>query len=275
MRSKTRLIVAAAGLALGGAGGADAQAGAPSSPPQDEGGPPPSDGPQGSSRVQPGEERYDRVGHAGYAGEGAGVFALSDELPPSSHAEVTALDSGRTILVAVRGGGGSGLIDLSKAAARQLGVTGTPAVRVRRVTATAQDAALLAAGQAAAPRADAPPVLLAGLRRQLGGTKASSGPQAAPPRTPPRLTAQPQAGKAPRRPPPAVSSARGMFVQVAALSSLTRARALADQLGGIVRSAGNVHRVQTGPYPDAAAAQRARADAARRGYGDARIVTVP
>lgn len=276
---KSRISVLAVGVALvAGAMAASAQTGASDARPGQEtsspdGASPRSDGPQGSSQRQPGEERYDRVAYAGFAGEGAGVFALSNLLPPDSHAEVTALDSGRTILVAIRGSGG-GLIELSRAAARQLGVTGNPAVRVRRVSVTAQDAAALAAGQPAAPRTDAPPALLAGLRRQLGEAKAP--PPAAAPRRAARI-APPSPARPTQAPPRRTGAtvATGLFVQVAALSNLERARALADQLGGAVRSGGGLHRVQTGPHADVAAARRARADLARRGYGDARVVSVP
>lgn len=243
-------------------------------PPQAEGGPPPSSGPQGSSRHAPGEERYDRVGHAGHAANGAGVFALSNLLPPSSHAEVTSLDTGRTILVAIRGKG-PGLVDLSRDAARQLGVTGTAAVRIRRVVATPQDAGLLASGRPAAPRADAPPALLAGLKRQLAEANPQPAPAGTTPRNPVRA-ATPAAAPAPvPRPSTTGRAASGTFVQIAALSNAARARALADRLGGVVRSAGALHRVQIGPYSNAAEAQRARADIARRGYPDARIVSVP
>ncbi len=233
-----------------------------------EGGPDTGEGPQGSSRLRPGEERYDRVGYAGYAGAGEGVFATSAVLPQGSHAEVTALDSGKTILILIRGNG-SGLIDLSAGAARQLGVTGNPPVRVRRVTVTGQDATLLAAGQAAPMRADAPAALLAGLRRRLGDTPRE--PVATPqPNRPTRPTTRPT-----QRPTQTAPATRGLFVQVAALSSAARARALADELGGIVRPGGGVYRVQLGPYPNSAAAERARADVARRGYGDARIISIP
>lgn len=247
--------------------------------PQQAGGPPPSSGPQGSSQLKPGEERFDRVGYAGYAGPGAGVFALSADLPEGSHVEVTALDSGKTIVVPIKGRG-AGLIELSVAAARQLGVSGNPAVRVRRVTVVPADAALLASGQPAPARADAPPALLAGLRKQLGGRVAEPKPalsQAAGPRKPPprpAAQAQPQPPRPEPQPQPARAT-RGLFVQVAALSTAQRAQALAGQLGGVVRPGGKVYRVQIGPYPNAAAAQRARADVARRGYADARIVQLP
>lgn len=273
MKSKTSLILPLLALAGSGAGAAQRLEELPPASPVAEGGPPPSAGPQGSSQLRPGEARYDRVGLAGYA-EGEGVFALSGELAQGSFAEVTALDSGKTILVQVRGEG-HGLIELSSGAAAQLGVSGNPPVRVRRVTVTPQDSALLSAGQAAPPRADAPQALLAGLRRKLAEQTPVMAKSTPPPRpASPPAKAQPARAQlpAPTRPARATS---GLFVQVAALSSPQRARALADQLGGIVRSAGSVHRVQLGPFANRAAAEKARADAARRGYGDARVISVP
>lgn len=280
MKSNISVVAAAALLGACGFGGGDdleelppapaaPQAEAPAGPGAGygapEGGPATGEGPQGSSRLRPGEERYDRVGYAGYAGAGEGVFALSGVLPQGSHAEVTALDSGKTILILIRGQG-NGLIELSGGAARQLGVSGNPPVRVRRVTVTGQDATLLAAGQAAPMRADAPPALLAGLRRRLGDTPRE------PVTTPAERPTRPATRPTPR---PTQAATRGLFVQVAALSSAVRARALADELGGIVRPGGGVYRVQIGPYPNTSAAERARADVARRGYGDARIVSIP
>jgi rare lipoprotein A len=282
MKSKTSLVLPLLVLAGSGAGAAQRLEELPSAsparaeaPPVAEGGPPPSTGPQGSSQLRPGEARYDRVGLAGYA-DGEGVFALSGELAPGSFAEVTALDSGKTILVQVRGEG-HGLIELSSGAAAQLGVSGNPPVRVRRVTVTPQDSALLSAGQAAPPRADAPQALLAGLRRKL----AEQTPVVAKSAPPPRPTPRPVKAQPPKAQPAMPAHTRparttsGLFVQIAALSSAQRARALAEQLGGIVRSAGSVHRVQLGPFASRAAAEKARADVARRGYGDARVITVP
>lgn len=280
MKSKTSLILPLLMLAGSGANAAQRlEELPPASPAQaeappvaaGEGGPPPSTGPQGSSQLRPGEARYDRVGLAGYA-DGEGVFALSGELSPGSFAEVTALDSGKTILVQVRGEG-HGLIELSSGAAAQLGVTGNPPVRVRRVTVAPQDSALLSAGRAAPTRADAPQALLAGLRRKLAEQTPIAAKSTPPSRPTPRpVKAQPPRMPASTRPARATS---GLFVQVAALSSAQRARTLADQLGGIVRSAGSMHRVQLGPFVNRAAAQKARADAARRGYGDARVISVP
>ncbi|PKP91435.1 MAG: SPOR domain-containing protein [Alphaproteobacteria bacterium HGW-Alphaproteobacteria-16] len=241
----------------------------------EDGAPPRMPGPQGTSRGGRDAARYDQVGYAGYAGAGEGVYALSATLPVNSFAEVTALNTGKTILIRIRGTG-QGLLELSGAAAKQLGVTGNPPVRVRQVNVTPQDAALLTAGQAAPPRADAPPALLSGLRKRLGAQPAPATPAPPPVATPPRSTVttpspRPAPPPAPR---PPVSADRGLFVQVAALSNLPRARSLANELGGIVRSGDGVHRIQIGPYATTAQAERARADVARRGYPDARIVTI-
>lgn len=278
MKSNTSLVLPL--LMLAGSGASAAQrleelppAAAQVAPVVAEDGPPPSAGPQGSSQLRPGEARYDRVGLAGYA-EGQGVFALSDELAAGSFAEVTALDSGKTILVQVRGEGG-GLIELSGGAAAQLGLSGNPPVRVRRVTVTPQDSALLSSGQAAPPRADAPQALLVGLRRKLAEQMPAVAKPAGSPRPGPR-PAKAQPAKAPLAAPARPSRASaGLFVQIAALSNAQRARALADRLGGTVRSAGDFHRVQLGPFASRAAADRARADAAKRGYGDARVISIP
>lgn len=259
----------------------------------DYGAPPPSSAPQGSSQLRPGEARFDRVGRITLA-EGEGTFALSGELAAGSFAEVTALDTGRTILVQVRGEG-SGLVALSPAAAAQLGVATDDPVRIRRVTVTPQDTALLSAGRAAPTRADAPQALLVGLRRMLAEQPAPVRPAARPaqaaaakpkpvkpqPVKPEPVPAQPARAEVPKpvpvkvQPAPKPAARGNLIVQVAALSNAQRARTLADQLGGSVRSAGNIHRVQLGPFADRAAAERARADAAKRGYGDARILSNP
>jgi len=226
----------------------------------------------------------DEVGYASWYGEElagnptasgapfdpAGVSAAHRTLPLGSYAEVTALDSGRTIIVRVndRGPGRADrVIDLSLGAARLLEVDRNPGapVRVRSVTPTPMDITALMAGRAAPTRLDAPPQVLNALRKQL-----------------PRATAAvagPRKPIAPTKPKPKPASApieAGAFlVQVAAFSSESRARDLAKVLGGRVESIGALHRVRLGPFPDAASAQRARDGAARRGYGDATILTEP
>lgn len=248
-------------------------------------GPPPPTGPNGTSGAGP--DRYDEVGYAiWYGGELEGSRTASGDrfdpaaftaahrsLPLGSYAEVTSLDTGRTILVLVndRGPADPGLlIDLSQAAAKTLGIKDRAGVRIRRVTPTSADMTALRSGQPGTPRLDSPPALLTALRLRLPGTPLSviSAPSLVPMRQPAPISPARRAS-----PPPLAASARvGYFVQVAALSSKPRADQLARSLGGSVSSAGSVWRVRLGPYSSAGQAALARDGAARRGYGDARIV---
>ena len=81
---------------------------------------------------------YDAVGFAGFGSEGgATITAGHRTLALPSYVEVTALDTGKTILVRVERRGpmsGKDLIELSPGAAAQLGVTGLyhSPIRVRR-----------------------------------------------------------------------------------------------------------------------------------------------
>jgi rare lipoprotein A (peptidoglycan hydrolase) len=130
---------------------------------------------------------YDEVGYASWYGaelEGrptangetfvsGGVSAAHKTLPMPSYAEVTSLDTGRTIIVRINDRGpfaNDRLIDLSDGAARQLGITGqgVAGVRVRRVNPPEQDKAALRSGVAAPTRMDTPESLLKVLREKLG-----------------------------------------------------------------------------------------------------------
>lgn len=95
-------------------------------------------------------------------------------LPLPSYVEVTALDTGKTILVRLNDRGPVAperLLDLSQGAARQLGVLGQGsfAVRVRRVNPPEAERARLRQGQEVAARMDTPESLLVPLRRKLDG----------------------------------------------------------------------------------------------------------
>lgn len=231
--------------------------------------PNPTGAPQGSSQQEPGETRYDAVGFAGVGNEG-GISAIVPALPAGSFAELTSLESGRTIVVLVASSPAQlparQVAELSPAAAQQLGFAPGSPLRVRRVTPFPQDQAALRQGQPAAERMDAPQSLLVALRKRLP----ASAPAAAPP--PRAATAPGTTYPRPGAPAPATAPSRaGWYVQVAALSSNGRAQALAQQLGGFVRTAGNVYRVQLGPFANAAAARAARDGVAGRGYADARV----
>ncbi|MFZ5747825.1 MAG: SPOR domain-containing protein [Pseudomonadota bacterium] len=237
------------------------------------GGPPPSEGPQGTSQGRPGEERYDEVGYAlaaGYDDAPTGaVVAASPRVAPGSFVEVTELNGGRTVLMLVDRGSGdaSKVLMLSPGAARELGVVAGVAVpvRVRMVTPTAQDQGALRAGRPASARLDAPPALTKALAKRLPDTilvtetPAPSSPRPVRPRPAATRPATPSAARG------------GFYVQVAALSNRARADEVARGLGGFVKPGGKLYRIQMGPYPTAAAAEAGRAEAARRGFPDARV----
>lgn len=270
MRSSASLVMVLAAC------GAAAAAGQP--PPAATPLPPEAAGVQGpSGTAGTGTQSYDRVGYATTGDVGTDAVAATHRtLPPGSIAEVTALDTGRTILVRIAGrdpDDARSEIGLTGGAAALLGVaSGVAPVRVRAVSAAPADASALARGEAASPRIDAPPALLAALRRQLP-VRAPA--RAVTPRTPVSPIRRAAAAKPvppPARPasPPAMP---GRYtVQIAAVSAEARARAIASALGGSVQPAGALWRVRLGPYRDLAAAQRARDAAARRGYADAQII---
>ena len=131
------------------------------------------------------DSSYDMLGYASwYGGESGNRTALGERfrakwvtaahptLPLPSYVEVTALDTGRVILLRVNDRGPFArdrLIDLSRGAAELLGVRarGHVAVRVRVVEPPERDRARLRRGRAAAPRPDVSPEVVANLRAQL------------------------------------------------------------------------------------------------------------
>ncbi|WP_428681760.1 septal ring lytic transglycosylase RlpA family protein [Sphingopyxis sp.] len=265
---------------------------------------------------------YDDVGYASWYGEELagkptangeifnpdGISAAHRTLPLPSYVEVTALDTGRTILVRVndRGPMVSGrLIDLSRGAAEQLGLTeGHSAVRVRRTNPPQAERAQLRAGRAVPERISTPDSLLAILRKKLQSQTAT--PAAAPPvggqPAPPvasgkakpgddRVAVQPSADKrvpskpAPKAAPPAkaapadkpapakpVAVAGSHFVQVGAFSSEGNANAAAKSVGGSVAKVGNLWRVRIGPFGSDADARGALGRAKAKGFRDAVVV---
>lgn len=231
----------------------------------------------------PGPARYDTVGYAAVIGESGlspAISATHATLPIGSFIELTALDSGKTIIVIITDGvrpRDGWLLNLSSGAAQALGGgrTGVLSVRVRRIDPPGVDQAALRDGRPATDRIDAPPVLLRALRKRL--PSAPRGLARVEPARPahPARAVRPNVGAT--YPEPGLVSAQrpprsGIFVQIAALSSADRANALAQSVGGNVQAGNGVYRVRLGPYADATSAERARAEIAQRGYGDARIV---
>ncbi|MBU3076464.1 septal ring lytic transglycosylase RlpA family protein [Sphingomonas sp. XMGL2] len=113
---------------------------------------------------------FDEVGYASWYGSESGnrtargekfrpgaITAAHTTLPLPTYVEVTALDTGRTILVRINDRGPFApdrLIDLSRGAAELLGIRakGRAAVRVRRVEPGERDRERLRRGQAASAR---------------------------------------------------------------------------------------------------------------------------
>ena len=252
---------------------------------------------------------YDDVGYASWYGEElagqptangetfdpAGVTAAHKTLPLPSYVEVTALDTGRTILVRVNDRGpmaGDRLIDLSRGAAEQLGLTeAVSAVRVRRTNPPMAERAQLRAGKPVPERIATPDSLLAILRGKAkslpvpkGKTDAAAGAQPAAPIA--SGTAKPGddrfvvKGAATTKPKPAPAvkptsaaspAATGgkYIVQVGAFSAESRANAAAKSVGGHVTKAGNLWRVRVGPFATDAEARGALGKAKAKGFRDA------
>jgi rare lipoprotein A len=246
-----------------------------------------------------GETRYDAVGWAGAAaatGEAGSVFVTHPTLPVNSFVELTLLETGRTMVlkVARQGDAGAGyLLTLSAVAAQALGVGSRPVpVRVRQIVPPLHEQAAAEGGSLT--RMDAPQVLLTALRKRLPPApvgEAAAGTAAPPPierasspkgssaiqtieLPPSRVSPLPATPIAPVPTPaaPSASTTGAWVVQVAALSDAGRAEALARALGGFTVRAGTLVRVRTGPYSSVAAAERGRAQAAARGYGDAKVL---
>lgn len=223
---------------------------------------------------------YDAVGHATIEPGGeTRVAGAHHTLPVPSYVEVTALDSGKTILVRIDQRGpmdSDALVALSAGAAAQLGVVEGAAVRVRRVNPPEAERALLRAGNRAPERMETPPTLLAVLKRRLQPAGAvsltgASQPLAKPAVTsggmPPQrvaATATPADEPPPTSPePPATakpSATRGEFVvQLGAFTDRSRAEALAGKAAAYVSAAGQLWRVRKGPFASRAAAAAALA----------------
>lgn len=236
---------------------------------------------------------YDDVGYASVYGEDssgkptangemfdpAAITAAHKTLPLPSYVEVTALDTGRTILVRVNDRGpmaNDRLIDLSRGAAAQLGIADGPvAVRVRRTNPPQAERAELRAGRPVPERIATPDALLAILRNKLKSLPVPK----------PVITAQPAAPVASGKVkpgddrlivlPPSTkpdASATGYLVQVGAFSSEARANTAARAAGGKATKVGNLWHVRIGPFATDAEARSALGKAKEKGFRDALII---
>lgn len=239
------------------------------------------------------EGGYDEVGYASWYGDAFHggptangeifdmnmVGAAHKTLPLPSYAEVTAIETGKTVLVRINDRGPfvtNRIIDLSRRAAEQLGITrkGVAKVRVRRVYPSDSDRLALRSGKAASGRPDVSQTMLATLDSRLRAKLATP-----PPATllaSPRPSVPAVANLASR---PSLSSAMldpggigGYFIQIAALGDRARADTLASSLGAAIDAAGALYRVRMGPYFDEQTALAALAHAQGQGYQDARLI---
>lgn len=133
---------------------------------------------------------YDAVGNAAVGdADLAGITAAHKTLPLPSYAEVTALDTGKTILVRIERRGpmvNDRLIELSPGAASQLGIAAghNAPVRVRRVNPPEQERAMLRSASRAPERMETPEGLLKALRRKLADQSPLLPPSSTPPAMP-------------------------------------------------------------------------------------------
>lgn len=232
----------------------------------------------GRTYVPADDPGYDALGYASWYGAAhAGkptangerfdpgvVSAAHKTLPLPSYVEVTSIETGRAILVRVNDRGpfvDGRIIDLSAAAAQQLGMKnrGVAPVRVRRVTPSERDRAVLRAGGQVAAR-QVPATELAALQGRFAtGTPAATE----------RRLAQALSPEAAR-----MLSGGGYVVELGGYADKVRADATAASLTGawVERSEG-LWRVRSGPYADRNGAMRGVEEAAARGYPGAHILT--
>lgn len=136
---------------------------------------------------------YDAVGYSGVDSALGGVSAAHKTLPFPSYAEVTSLETGRTILVRIMARGpqdNATLVALSPDAANQLGLPQgrQSPVRVRRVNPPEVERASLRSGGEAPMRMATPDSLLQVLRRKLAEQSPALPPPSAPPKMPTNLS---------------------------------------------------------------------------------------
>lgn len=142
---------------------------------------------RGTTYTPAADPAYDHVGYATWYGPESGnrtangerfrpdgISAAHTTLPLPSYVEVTALDTGRRIVVRVNDRGpfaGGRLIDLSRGAAEELGVKaqGVAPVRVRVVEPSEKDRQRLREGKPARALPPVPARELEALRTRLAG----------------------------------------------------------------------------------------------------------
>jgi rare lipoprotein A len=234
---------------------------------------------------------YDEVGYASWYGDAFHggptangerfdmhmVGAAHKTLPLPSYVEVTALDTGRTVLLRVNDRGpfvANRIIDLSHRAAEQLGITrqGVARVRVRRVYPGEGDKLALRSGRAAAERPVQSSGALAALDRRFQSWLVAQARPVVVAMAPVPTPAVVASAATPASAPFSASGIGGFFVQIGAYGDRLRADSLASQLGASIDTAGSVYRVRLGPYFDEGIALAALARVQGQGYQGARLI---
>ena len=276
---------------------------------------------RGTRYVPAAAPTYDALGYASWYGSESGnrtangekfrpgwVTAAHTTLPLPTYAEVTALETGRRIIVRINDRGPfvtSRIIDLSRRAAEMLGVDrqGVARVRVKRVYPNERERLALRQGRSGADRPTLGGRQLAELNDrfgqwQRGGRQQARAPARGGPSTATSLAARTPPPVAPMQPtpvpaasPPGIAAPApsapvdgsnaayrlaeaigGWFVQLGAFGDRGRADMVASASGARIDSSGNLHRVRLGPYFDEALAMAALAEVRGQGYQDAKLV---
>jgi rare lipoprotein A len=258
---------------------------------------------------------YDQVGYVAADDDTAiGITGSHKTLPLPSYVEVTALDTGRTILVRLERRGpmtNDRLLALSPAAMQQLGVADGAAIRMRRVNPPEEDRFMLREGKEAPLRMSTPQGLLEVLRKRLPEVGSASlydarqaqvsGKEPSPealaaidpdkemtPDVAPAFETAPEVATPPPSPPPTtmadkVDEARSapeptvaghLVVQLGAFSVRANAENLAKKVGGNVTASGSLSLVRVGPFATRGQAADALAKLRAQGYSDALIQTL-
>ena len=196
------------------------------------------------------------------------VGAAHKTLPLPCYVEVTALDTGRTILVRINDRGPfvtNRIIDLSRRSAQLLGIerAGVSRVRVRRVFPSDADRLQLRWGRPASERPYASTTQLALLNQRFASRPAE-------PVAPPRVAAAIPVAAVPV----AMVPRGGWFIQVVAMGDRARAEEIAEMVAGRIEPVGMLWRVRMGPYKSEAEATSALAQVRSDGYQDARLVVI-
>jgi rare lipoprotein A len=222
------------------------------------------------------------------------VSASHRTLPVPSYVEVTTLDNGRTILVRINNRGpmaGDSFIELSPAAAKQLGIESQEltAVRVRRVNPPEQEKAVLREGATATERLATPESLLRVLRNKIASQRRSVAIVPKPDmvevekaEAKPAKIAVLDSGKPPikvkekaaAKPKVAGKTNGNYVVQLAAFSDQKRADEMARKYGGTAFSGGSdkLYRVRLGPFATKSEAETSLKNARTKGLSGGQIL---